>query len=65
MRAAFDPGALRREGAGDRSRRAGGRLPASFEDIGDTAMAKLLSKSIKKSADAIEKDLINLEKKII
>lgn len=36
-----------------------------FEDIGDIAMAKLLAKSIKKSADAIDKDLINLEKKII
>ena len=36
-----------------------------FEDVGDITMAKLLTKSIKKSIDAIEKDLANIEKKII
>ena len=36
-----------------------------FEDVGNISMAKMLSKSIKKSAGAIEKDLANIEKQII
>jgi len=36
-----------------------------FEDIGDAAMAKLLTKSIKSSLASIEKDLKNVEVKII
>jgi transposase len=36
-----------------------------FEDMGDIAMAKLLTKSIKSSISAIEKDLKNIESKII
>jgi transposase len=36
-----------------------------FEDIGDTAMAKLLTKTIKTSLTAIDKDLKNIESKII
>lgn len=36
-----------------------------FEAVGNTEMAKILTKSIKKSLDAIDKDLVNIEKKII
>ena len=36
-----------------------------FEDVGDVAMAKLLTKTIKSSLAAIEKDLKNIESKII
>ena len=36
-----------------------------FEAVGNTEMAKILTRSIKKSLDAIDKDLVNIEKKII
>ena len=36
-----------------------------FEDVGNLAMAKLLTKSIKSSLNAIDKDLKNVESKII
>ena len=36
-----------------------------FEDVGDIAMAKLLTKTIKSSLSAIDKDLKNIETKII
>lgn len=36
-----------------------------FEDVGNTAMAKLLTKTIKSSLAAIDKDLKNIETKII
>jgi len=36
-----------------------------FEDMGNTAMAKLLTKTIKSSLTAIDKDLQNIESKII
>jgi transposase len=36
-----------------------------FEEIGNTAMAKLLTKTIKSSLAAIDKDLTNVESKII
>jgi len=36
-----------------------------FEAVGDTAMAKLLGKAIKSSLGAVDKDLKNLEAKII
>lgn len=36
-----------------------------FEDVGNTAMAKLLSKSIRSSLTGVEKDLNNIELKII
>ena len=36
-----------------------------FESVGDTAMAKLLTQTIKSSLTAIDKDLKNLERKII
>ena len=34
-----------------------------FEEVGNPEMAKLLTKSIKKSMDALEKDLTNIENK--
>lgn len=36
-----------------------------FEEVGNTTMAKLLSKTIKKSIAALETDLINIEKQIL
>ena len=36
-----------------------------FEEVGNPEMAKLLTKSIKKSMDALEKDLTNIEKQIL
>jgi transposase len=36
-----------------------------FEDIGSQEMAKLLTKSIKKTIDALEKDLASIEKQIL
>lgn len=36
-----------------------------FEEVGNLEMAKMLTKSIKKSIDAIDKDLVNIEKKMI
>lgn len=36
-----------------------------FEEVGNVEMAKLLTKSIKKSIDAIGKDLVAIEKKMI
>lgn len=36
-----------------------------FEEVGNAEMAKLLIKSIKKTIDALEKDLTNIEKQIL
>ena len=36
-----------------------------FADSGNQEMAKMLTKSIKKTIDALEKDLTNIEKQIL